>query len=200
MKPIVIYGASDHSKVVAEIARLNGYTKITHIDDGDNSFMSFNDFAKQDLQTPIAFGIGQNHIRAKLYQKCVNNDIKFITLIHPSAIISETVTIEEGTVVMANAVINADTKIGKACIVNTSCVIEHDNDIGNFVHISPQVACAGNVKIGDCTHIGIGSCIIQRIVIGSDTIIGAGSVVVQNIENQKLAYGNPCKCIKDTRK
>jgi UDP-N-acetylbacillosamine N-acetyltransferase len=76
-------------------------------------------------------------------------------------------------------------------------VIEHDNRVGDFVHISPQVACAGEVKIGSYTHIGIGSCIIQGITVGSYCIIGAGSVVVKNIDNNILAYGNPCKPKKE---
>lgn len=197
MNQIAIYGASGHGKVVAEIAGLNGYEKIIYVDDGENEHISFKEFLEQNLQTPVAFGIGVNQVRAKLYQKCIDNYLDITTLIHPSAVISDSAIIEEGTVVMAGVIVNPDAKIGKCCILNTACIIEHDNVIGDFAHISPQVACAGDVKIGKYTHIGIGSCIIQGIAIGSDTIIGAGSVVVKNIENQKLAYGNPCKIIKD---
>ncbi len=200
MKQIAIYGASGHGKVVADIARLNGYAEIIYVDDGDNQYISFEEFLEQNLQVPVAFGIGINHVRAKLYQKCINRHLDIATLIHPSAVISDSATIEEGTVVMAGVVVNPDAKIGKCCILNTSSVIEHDSIIGDFVHISPLVACAGDVKIGDHTHIGIGSLVIQGIEIGSDSIIGAGSVVVKNIEKQILAYGNPCRIIKDIAK
>ncbi len=200
MKSVYIYGASGHGKVVADIAKLNGYDEILYIDDGDNDSISFEKFLAQDFQIPVAFGVGINHIRAKLYKKCIENNLEIATLIHPEATISDSTVLGEGSVVMAGAVINPDAKIGKCCILNTSSVIEHDNIIGDFVHISPQVACAGDVKVGMYTHIGIGSCIIQGITIGHDTIIGAGSIVVQNIENRKLAYGNPCKIIKDIAK
>ncbi len=199
MKQIAIYGASGHGKVVADIARLNGYAEIIYVDDGDNQYISFEEFLEQNLQVPVAFGIGINHVRAKLYQKCIDNHLNIATLIHPSAVISDSATIEEGTVVMAGVVVNPDAKIGKCCILNTSSVIEHDSIIGDFVHISPLVACAGDVRIGDHTHVGIGSSVIQGIEIGSDSIIGAGSVVVKDIEDQKLAYGNPCKSIKDIK-
>lgn len=197
MKKIAIYGASGHGKVVAEIAKLAGYADILYLDDGINEYISFEDFLQKNLQIPIAFGIGNNYIRAKLYQKCIAHTLEIKTLIHPSAIISNGATIAEGTVIMAGTIINTDTKIGKCAIINTSSVIEHDNIIGDYVHISPQVACAGDVKIGAYTHVGIGSCIIQGISIGSNTIIGAGSAVVKNINNQTLAYGNPCKTIKE---
>ena len=196
MKQIAIYGASGHGKVVADIAKLNGYDDILYVDDGDNEFMTFEAFLEKDLQMPVAFGVGINHVRAKLYKKCMDNGLEIVTLIHPTAVLSSSVTIDEGTVIMAGVVINADANIGRCCIINSSCVIEHDNIIENFVHISPLVACAGDVTVGEYTHIGIGSCIIQGISIGSNSIIGAGSVVVIDLVAQKLAYGNPCKVIK----
>ena len=196
MNKISIYGASGHGKVVADIAKLNGYDEILYVDDGENEFMPFETFIEQNLQIPVAFGVGINHIRAKLYQKCMDNGLEIVTLIHPSAVLSSSVTVGEGSVVMAGVVMNADANIGKCCIINSSCVIEHDNVIGDFAHISPLVACAGDVTVGEYTHIGIGSCIIQGVSIGSNSIIGAGSVVVTDLVAQKLAYGNPCKVIK----
>ena len=197
MKKIAIYGASGHGKVVAEIAKLNGYSTIIYIDDGQNEFRSFDYFLEQDLSIPIALGIGDNKIREKVYQKCIDNHLEVATLIHPNAIVSSTMVVAEGTVIMAGVIVNSDAVIGKCCILNTSCVIEHDSIIGDYVHVSPQVACAGDIVIGDYSHIGIGSCIIQGIDIGSDTIVGAGSVVVKNIGNNKLAYGNPCRIMGD---
>ncbi len=196
MNKIAIYGASGHGKVVGDIAKLNGYDEILYVDDGENEFMSFETFLEKDLHVPVAFGVGINHIRAKLYQKCMDNGLEIVTLIHPSAVLSSTVTVGEGSVVMAGVVMNTDANIGKCCIINTSSVIEHDNVIADFVHISPLVACAGDVTVGEYTHIGIGSCIIQGVNIGSNSIIGAGSIVVTDIEKQTLAYGNPCKIIK----
>ncbi len=199
MNSIAIYGASGHGKVVADIARLNDYDEILYIDDGDNDYISFETFLEQSLQMPVAFGVGINHIRAKLYKKCLENNVEIATLIHPEAMISNSVTVGEGTVVMPGVVMNAGTNIGKCCIINTSCVIEHDNVIADFAHISPLVACAGDVTVGEYTHIGIGSCIIQGITIGSESIIGAGSVVVRNIGDQTLAYGNPCQVKKEIK-
>lgn len=199
MRKIAIYGASGHGKVVAEIARLNGYSTIIYIDDGQNEFISFNYFLEQDLGIPVALGIGDNKIREKIYQKCIDNHLEVITLIHPNAIVSSSMVLAEGTVIMARVIVNSDAVIGKCCILNTSCVIEHDCIIGDFVHISPQVACAGAIVIGNYSYIGIGSCIIQGIDIGSDTIVGAGSVVVKSIGNNKLAYGNPCRIMGDIK-
>jgi acetyltransferase-like isoleucine patch superfamily enzyme len=98
---------------------------------------------------------------------------------------------------MAGVVVNTMTQVGKGCILNTSCVIEHDNHIGDFVHIAPNVACAGDVSIGSYAYLGIGSCVIQGLTIGEKSFIGAGSVVVGSISAHTLAYGNPCKPVKE---
>ncbi|WP_419773851.1 acetyltransferase [Halarcobacter sp.] len=191
MKELYIYGASGHGLVVADIAKDNGYENIIFIDDGENEYPTFEDI-KSSNNIPIAFGIGNNNIRAKLFKKLKEEGFKLATLIHSSSIISSSACIEEGTVVMANVVINANSTIGKAVILNSSSVIEHECNIEDFVHISPNVALAGNVNIKELTHIGIGSCVIQGLTVGKNSLIGAGSVVVKNIKDNIKAYGNPC--------
>ena len=195
-KSIYIYGSSGHGLVVADIAMACGYNDIIFVDDGENDFLSFEDI-KLKNNIPIALAIGANDTRKFLIEKVLDFNFDLVTLIHPSSIISPSVSIGLATVVMPNVVINAGSKIGKAVILNSSCLIEHENTINDFAHISPNVALAGNVYIGESSHIGIASSVIQGISIKENCIIGAGSVVVKNISNNKLAYGNPCKIIKE---
>ena len=192
-KNIYIYGASGHGLVVADIAKSCGYEDIVFLDDDKSKgFLTFDDI-KENRDYHIAFGIGNNQIREKLYKKVKENGFFTPILIHTSSIISPSAKIEEGTVIMPNVVVNAKAYIGKCVILNSSCVVEHESIIGDFVHISPKVSIAGDVRIGDFTHIGIGSSVIQCLEIGKNSIIGAGSVVVKNIRDFKKAYGNPCK-------
>ena len=192
-KSIYIYGASGHGLVVADVAKSCGYEDIVFLDDDKSKgFLTFDDI-KENRDYHIAFGIGNNQIRAKLYKKVKENGFFTPILIHPSSIISPSARIEEGTVVMPNVVVNAKAYIGKCVILNSSCVVEHECMIGDFVHISPKVSIAGDVKIGNFTHIGIGSSVIQCLEIGKNSIVGAGSIVVKNIADFKKVYGNPCK-------
>lgn len=197
-KSIYIYGASGHGLVVADIARACGYDDIIFIDDGENRHPAFEDIQKEN-HIPLAFGVGSNTIRAKLFDKVQNSGFEILSLIHPSCIISPSAIIGKGTVVMPNVVVNAKAVVGEGVILNTSCLVEHECVVGDFVHISPNAALAGNVKVGKFTHIGIGSCVIQGLTIGKNTIVGAGSTVVKNIGNFKKAYGNPCKEVGDIK-
>jgi len=195
-KRIYIYGASGHGLVVEDIAKACGYAETIFIDDGNNGYPCFEEI-KENNNIPVAFGIGSNKIRAKLFKKVQEAGFEIVTLIHPSAIVLSSAIIKKGTVVMPNVVINSNVSIGKGVILNTSSVIEHECIIEDFVHISPSVSLAGNVKVAEFTHIGIGTSCVQDLSIGKNCIIGAGSVVVKDINNNKKAFGNPCKEIED---
>jgi len=196
-KSIYIYGASGHGLVVADIARDNGYNDIIFIDDGDNSYVSYTNYLDNNI--PFIIAIGDNKIREILQSKVLDDGFKIVSLIHSGCMISSSVKIGLGVVIMPNVVVNANSIIKDGVILNTSCVIEHENVIENFVHISPNVALAGDVQIGKYTHIGIGANIIQGVNIGKNNIIGAGAVVIHNIENNKKLVGIPAREIDDSK-
>ena len=189
MKDIVILGASGHAHVIADIIKAEGNRVVAFLDDDQN---------QSDCVGPISYyskyqncefviGIGNADVREKLSQL----DLKWHTAIHPSAVISDSALIGEGTVVMPNAVINARSIVGKHCIINTGAIIEHDNNIGDFSHISVGAKLGGTVSIGEKCWIGIGSTVKNNVSICDSVLIGAGSVVVKNINEQGVFYGAP---------
>ena len=74
----------------------------------------------------IALGVGDNQIRQKLFVRCQSWGVEVISAIHPTAAVSKSANVKQGTVVMAGAVINPCALIGLAVIVNSGTVIEHD--------------------------------------------------------------------------
>lgn len=188
---LYIYGNGGHAKVVANIARANGYDNLIFLD--DNSDMKFNSNLPKH---PIIIAIGNALIRQKLQNLVLSSGFELITLIHPTAVIGSDVTIGNGSVVMPGAIINAKSTIGNGVIINSGAIIEHECTIGDFAHICPGVAIAGGSLVGERSWIGIGSSIIQNITIKPDITIGAGSVVVKDILEGSLAYGNPCRVVK----
>lgn len=53
------------------------------------------------------------------------------------------------------------------------------------------------VKIGRNVWIGGGSIILPGVEIGDNVTIGAGSVVTKSLPSGVLAYGNPCRVIRE---
>lgn len=56
---------------------------------------------------------------------------------------------------------------------------------------------ANPVIIEDNVWIGGNSTILPGVTIGNNTTIGAGSVVTKNIPPRVLAYGNPCRVVRN---
>lgn len=204
-KSIAIIGASGHGKVVANIAKLNNYKEIIFLDDDINKKEcgSYKVIGTSEKIEPLikqgydfAVAIGDNKTRMRIYENLINEKAKLPTLVHPTAVIDETVNIGNGTVIMANIAINSSTNIGNACIINTAATIDHDCDIRDYVHISPGVHIAGTVNIDERTWIGVGANIINNVSICSDCIIGAGSVIVKDILNEGTYAGIPVRKVK----
>ena len=53
------------------------------------------------------------------------------------------------------------------------------------------------VRIGRNCWIGAGALIMPGVTIGDNTVIGAGSVVTRDIPSGVVAYGNPCRVIRE---
>lgn len=189
---IFIYGASGHGKVIADIIRSLGHTVAGWIDDKvSEDTLLWKQFCSLYPQGTIALGIGGNNARESVAKKVQEAGYSLATLIHPSAIISDSAVIKEGSVVMPLAIVNADTLVGEGCIINSGAVVEHDCILENYVHISPNAALAGGVHIKNNTHVGIGSTIIQNLTIGANTIVAAGSVVTKDVSDHVLIAGVP---------
>ncbi len=203
-KKLIIIGAGGHGKVIANIAKLNGYQEIAFLDDDEKKteistykiIGKVSDVKKYSSEYDIIVGIGSNEIRNKVSNDLSEMGIIQSILIHPTAAIDATVSIGEGTVIMANVAINVDSRIGKSCIINTGATIDHDCVIDDFVHISPGVNIAGGVNVEKMVWLGIGSTVINNVNIREKSIIGAGGVVIENLEESGTYVGVPVKHIK----
>lgn len=199
-KKVIVIGAGGHAKVIADIIEKSNDKVVGFLDDhipvgafvSNYEIIGTSEDAKKFNDCEFIIGIGSNDIR---FNKSKLN-LKWYTAIHPSAIIGNHVTIDEGTVIMANATINPASSIGKHCIINTGTIIEHDNVIDDYVHISPHATCCGTVHVGEFSHVGAGATIINNINITSHCIIGAGSVVVKDIDVEGTYLGVPIRKVK----
>ena len=52
------------------------------------------------------------------------------------------------------------------------------------------------ITIGNNVWIGGGVIVLPGVTIGDNSVIGAGSVVTKDIPANSLAFGNPCKVVK----
>lgn len=199
MKKLGIIGASGHGKVIADIAKKNGYSEISFFDDNENihecgSYPVTGKSAEARIfDGDIIVGIGNAAIRKKIQEMLPVE--KLVTLIHPDAVIAEDVVIGVGTVVMAGSVVNSGVQIGNGCIINTCSSVDHDCILGDYVHIAVGSHLCGTVSVGSETWIGAGAIVSNNVAICSNCMIGAGAVVVKNLVKVGIYIGIPAKRI-----
>ena len=110
------------------------------------------------------------------------------------------------------------TRIGGAIRISaTRFTFVDDGDIfiGDNVMLAPNVviATAGHpiepnlrkkaaqfnmpVRIERNVWVGAGAVILPGVTIGENSVIGAGSVVTKDIPKNSVAYGNPCRVVRE---
>ena len=215
MESILVFGASGHAKVVADIVERQGrFTIAGFIDSFKEPGPSFFGYRVIGNETKVSglvrehslsggiLAIGDNWSRFQVVSRVTElmPAFLFVTAIHSSAQIGRDVTVGEGTVIMAGAVVNSGTRIGKHCILNTGCSIDHDSVMGDFSSLAPGVTAGGNVTLGDFSAISLGAHLIHGVTVGEHTVVGAGATVLKGIGPYSVAYGTPARIVRKRKK
>lgn len=207
MNSMVILGGGGHAKVVISILKkLNSYNIAGYVDPVDRGSVLGVRYLGDDGVLPrllnekrvtnAVLGVGHlkdTALRHALSLRLSAMGFAFPAVISPCAIVNESVSIGDGTVVMDGAVVNAGTRIGAHCILNTRSSVDHDCEIGDFVHLCPGATLSGGVRVGNDSFIGTGAAVIQRMTIGTGCFIGAGAVVVTDCQENGRYVGVPAR-------
>jgi sugar O-acyltransferase (sialic acid O-acetyltransferase NeuD family) len=213
-KSILIWGAGGHGRVVAEIARASGCHVLGFVDA---------DVGKRDCiidATGARVVLGEVELRACLrgeaelprgVQAIVpavgDNRIRFDQahrlgallappLIHPSAVISPSATVQPGTVIAPLAVLNAGARVGRGVIVNTLSVVGHDCVIEDGAQIGSGAVLTGGVRVGERAFVAAGSIVLPGVRVGADVLVGAGAVVLSDLTDGVRVAGVPARLME----
>ena len=143
-RKLLIIGAGGHGQVIAEIAMDLGYSKIDFIDEYEDAFV----------------GIGNNEIRENIILKLKKTGFNIPVLIHPSAYVSRSCKIKEGTIIEPKAIVNAHTQISEGGIISVGAIVDHDVLIGKFCHINSGAIVKAGAKVDDYRKLEAGEVVL----------------------------------------
>ncbi len=203
MDRLLIVGAGGHGCVVAETAIRSGlWSDVFHLDDllerphldvGTRVLGSISDLAALvTANDQFVIGVGDNALRLRLFED-LKNHVKAASVISSESLVSKTVSVGDGCVIMPGAVVNVGAGLGQACVLNTSCIIEHGVKLDSAVHVGPGAILGGDVQVGTRSFIGIGAKVLPGISLGADVILGAGAVAVSDLHEPGTYIGVPAK-------
>ena len=210
---IIIIGAGQHARVVLyNIEEQDKYDVIGFLDSNDSRIGDFfegkkilGNYQKEDLRklsenigtNKFFIGFGNMKYRKKVFEYFINNGWEAVNIIHPNAVISKKAKLGRGILIECGCLITPNPIIGDNVVINTGSQVNHDNIIENHVYIASGVVLSGGIKIGENTLLDDGVIVTLGCSVGENSLIGAGGVVTKNIPAGVVAYGNPCKVIRD---
>jgi sugar O-acyltransferase (sialic acid O-acetyltransferase NeuD family) len=205
---ILIIGAQAQARLSYEILKSQGHTVPYVFDQRMDVSVPWPCILFHDeAQIPIYAGncdgflvcvsdTERGELRVRLSRKMEVSGLAAMSAIHPTAFISNTVTVGRGLQTYPRAVVNDFTTLGDYCILGTNCAIDHDGAVGEGVHVMGAAAIAGGVTIGNYTTIATNSTVLPNIRIGSNSIVGAGAVVTRDVPDNVVVAGVPAKIIR----
>lgn len=141
-----------------------------------------------DLAVNAVGGIGNAPGRQAIFDLLAGAGFHFPSVVHPSAVIEPSVTLEDGVQVLALSYISSDSTVGFGTLINAGVIVSHDCHLGRVVNLSPGALLAGGVRIHDLAQIGMGATINLNITIGKAARVGNGATVKADVPDGGRVY------------
>lgn len=215
-RPLLLIGGGEHAGVVLEAAgtapgewHVVGFTDpeaaagvialggTAHLGDDPTGLRRFAGLPADERPSLVLAvgGAGDPAIRRRVSDaiEILAPGSHWAVVVHATAWVSPTASLDDGAVILAGAVVNAGARIGRQSIVNSRAVVEHDAQIGPFVHVGPGAVVGGGARIGSDVTVGMGALIRDHIVVGDGATVGMGAVVVGDVQPGTIVLGSPAR-------
>jgi len=214
---VVILGSGGHAIVVWDLVRQNpalemlgfadpnyppgGFVKTAAFElpviGGDEEAIAL---ARREKDVGLVLGIGPGRGRSGLVRRLSELEAdRFVTLVHPRAIVAPSCALGCGTAVMAGAVLNPLAQVGRHSVVNTGATVDHECCIGDNVFIQPGAHLAGRVTVLDGAVVGMGANVFENCKIGQDARVGGGALVRKDVPDGQIVVGVPARLLRSER-
>ena len=206
MEDIILIGGGQHCGVVMYNVEAQGRYRVIGVLDGDAAKKGMISHGVEILgdYSPAKLNAIQKQYKTNKFfiafgaMKYRRSTFEYM-IIHPNAVISPHAKIGKGVLIECGCLITPNPVIGDNVVVNTGSQVNHDNIVGNHVYIASGVVLSGGVSIGENTLLDDGVVVTLGKQVGENCLIGAGAIVTKDIPSNKVAYGNPCRLIRDNR-
>ena len=159
----------------------------------DIDYQLFDGIANAPSGLGVVIAIGDPLVRASIYEKSVAAGLIPQTVIHPTAIVSPTAAIGEGSILCPFSFVGPSARVGQNCIINNYASIGHDAVLGQSCVLSPYSTLNGSSQCGERSFLGTASVILLGKALGASSKLSAGSILNSDTDDGALAVGNPAK-------
>ncbi|MFN3343928.1 MAG: acetyltransferase [Flavobacteriales bacterium] len=149
-----------------------------------------------ERELSVVIAVGDPRVKRLIVDRIKNPNVKYPSLIHPTATIGEGIKVGEGCIITAGCRLTIHITLNDFVLLNLNTTIGHDVSIGSYSSVMPGVHLSGYVQLGKEVLIGTGASVLQHASIADRAVVGAGAVVNRSVEEGRTVAGVPARPIK----
>ena len=139
----------------------------------------------------LLLGIGTPRVRRRVAEGLVSRGGRFVTLVHPTAIIAPSATLGAGSIVCPFGIISDAALTGACVLVNYHASLAHGSSASDFAVLSPYSTLAGNARIGVDVFLGLHASVGPGRHLGDRTKVSANSSALTDSPPDSIVFGVP---------
>ena len=139
----------------------------------------------------LVLAIGIRGVRRQVAEQLAARGARFLTLIHPTAIVADTAVIGAGTVICPYAVVSDAVRLGRFVLVNYHASLGHDASAGDFAVLSPYATLGGGACVANDVFLGLHASVGPAKRLGAGCVVSSNSVALVDVPADCLVYGVP---------
>lgn len=144
----------------------------------------------------LLLGIGVPYLRRRLAEQLLALNTRFLTLVHPQAMVAPTASVGEGAVICPFTVISDSAILGRFVLANYHTSLGHDAVAGEYAVLSPYATLGGEARVDDEVFLGLHASVGPGITVGSRSKVSANSCVLAATAADSLVYGVPGRVVR----
>jgi len=137
--------------------------------------------------------IGSVSARRKVVEAMLAKNARFLTMIHPTAVIAPTAIVGTGCVLYPYTLLANAAVLGDFVFLSNYASVGHDARVGRYCNICPYGTLNGAATLEDDVFLGSHVTVGPGVTVRHNSKVSANTAVVKDLPPSNFAFGNPAK-------
>ena len=139
----------------------------------------------------LVLAIGIPDVRRRVAESLLARGGRFLTLIHPTAIVTASASIGGGSILCPYSIASDATTLGRFTILNYHASLGHDASTGDFSVLSPYATLGGGARVAADVFLGLHASVAPGKSVGASSKVSANSACLGDVPPGSLVFGVP---------
>lgn len=139
----------------------------------------------------LVLAIGIPGVRRRVAGDLESRGGRFVTFVHPSALVARSARLGNGTIVCPLAVVSDRVVTGRGTLINYHASLGHDSATGDYCVLSPNAALGGHAILGEDVFLGLSASVGPGRHVGDRSKVAANSAALADVPADRLVVGVP---------